>query len=48
MEAAVRGADILVVAPTGMGKVRFCILSDAKADVRYRACASRFQPWLNR
>ena len=33
MEAAVQGADILVVAPTGMGKVRSCTFSDAKADM---------------
>lgn len=33
MEAAVQGADILVVAPTGMGKVRLCTFSDAEADI---------------
>ena len=25
VEAAVRGADILVIAPTGMGKVSLCL-----------------------
>jgi superfamily II DNA helicase RecQ len=33
MEAAVQGADILVVAPTGMGKVSSCTFSDSKADI---------------
>ena len=34
MEAAVQGADILVVAPTGMGKVRLFMSAGAKADSR--------------
>jgi len=45
VEAAVRGADILVVAPTGMGKVSPCFSTRLETDIlSVRVSASRFRP----
>lgn len=45
VEAAVRGADILVVAPTGMGKVSQSFSTRPETDIMsVRVSASRFRP----
>ena len=45
VEAAVRGADILVIAPTGMGKVSICFSTRLETDiVSVRVSVSRFRP----
>lgn len=45
MEAAVRGADILVVAPTGMGKVIFDFSVRLETEIAsVRVSASKFPP----